>query len=269
MLRLGRCERLMDCARVQVEVHRSPAHLLRSVLADGELASTAAKQVQGGSARNPKTPNHSVFLKNRISSSPFLAEPRCTSRAAGRRARKKTAETGVSSDMEDLRGLRPQGPTLRAGVGGEEGRRAGLLQGHVNKHIPVHDMYTFIWANFACPFARDCWSSSLFIICFIICRSSSLFIICVLHHQALLSRPEICQCLHIPVPECRGRSMTRCPDDLKKGEARQVDDAVCTRDVDALQHTYIVTHTRRWSDLHRNLVLQAARHRMALIPQGG
>jgi hypothetical protein len=123
---IWRCERAPHRLRpsfcVQVEVHRSPAHLLWNVPADGEWTSTAANQVQGCSAKKGalETPNHSVYPINHIASSPFLAEPPCTGHAATRRVGEETVETaGASLDAEDLRGMRPQGSTLWARVGGE------------------------------------------------------------------------------------------------------------------------------------------------------
>ena len=77
----------------------------------------------------------------------------------------------------------------------------------------------------------------------------------MLHHQALLSRPEVSQCFHVPVPERRGRPMARRVHNLEKREARHVDDAVCTRDVGALEHNHAHTtvslgsHAGTWQQL--------------------
>jgi hypothetical protein len=105
--------RLRPPFRIQVEDAERAGH--------GERTSTAAKQVQGGSARKGEleTQNHSVSLIKRIFSPPFLAEPPYTVRAATRRVRGEMAQTSVSSDMKDVRGQQSQCATLWAGVEGE------------------------------------------------------------------------------------------------------------------------------------------------------
>ena len=75
-------------------------------------------------------------------------------------------------------------------------------------------------------------------------RSTLHHSICMLHHQALLSRPELSQCFHVPVPERRGRPVARRVHNLEKREARYMSTTPCAHAMSApckLQHNHMHT----------------------------